>query len=294
MFRSSPQIILLIFAVQCFGADGKPFLQGISFKKDFEINFKPFERKPITFIKEKWSPFGVFGRKRVIVKRQAEILIPISKPDTLEQKPAPVFEHLEEIQNTAPLMFLPPPPPNPVSVVPVSEVPVVVITPSSIPKDSPTPLPVVTTVRPLFISSTPRPLSTVAPPPVPLIITPSPPPIKEPELADERAISSNFIVPPPSEGPPPPGLYTDISRSEPVREYVDVAPPIPPTPPVVDNSIKPEIPRSDIVINDNVLVRGSKLALYFGSIFLSLMSQFMSNARATFDQMTNPVPVYNN
>ncbi|XP_026737110.1 leucine-rich repeat extensin-like protein 3, partial [Trichoplusia ni] len=286
------QIVLLFIAVQCFEADGKPFLEGISIQKGLEIKFKPFPLKPITFIKEKWSPFGVFGKKRAIVKRDTEFLIPVS-PSTLEPQPAPVFENLEEIQNTPPLRFLPPQPPRAVTLVPVSEAPTVIITSSPLPKISPTQPPVVTDIPPVFISSTPLAFSSVAPPPIPLSIPPSPPPMELANPVTEPSISSNFIVPPPREGPPP-GLFTDISRSEPVREYMDVVPSIPPTPPLVDNNVKPDIPRTDIVINDNALVRGSKLALYFGSIFLSLMSQFMTNARATFDQMTNPTPVFNN
>lgn len=316
--------MFLIVAVLWLEANGKPLFQGISFQRGFEINFKPLPRNPITFIKEKWSPFGVFGRKHSLQKRhsgsiasveQAEPVVPVA-PEVLEPRPAaPVFEHVEETENlhTPPLITLP-------KQAPRSVVPLLISTPV------PSPL---SPIQPQLISPLPPIISSPAPPPVPtsVIVTSVPPafryvpplsitpevviiPQNKPITNDvllqpspvrmEGAlppISSNMVIPPPASG-----RFTDVTGAVPLREYMDSIQPIPPppaveekaTPPIETNSIKPEPPRNDFAINENSLVRGSKIALYFGSIFLQLMSQFMSNARATFDQMTNPPPVFNN
>ena len=302
-------------------ANGNPLFQGISFQRGFELNFKPLPRNPITFIKEKWSPFGVFGRKHSLQKRnsgsgavpvvqEAPVVAPVS--GVPEPRPAaPVFEHVEEPGpiNTSPL--LPLPHQSPRSVVPL------LVT---------SPVPPVSPIQPPLVSPGPPFLNSPAPPPMPVsvIVTPVPHPVFSnmppitPEVVStppKQPITSNVQQPPPirMEGslpplssnmvvPPPPGLFTDVSRAEPVREYMNAVQPIPPplaveekvAPPLETNSVKPEPPKNDIVINDNALVRGSKMALYFGSIFLQLMAQFMTNARATFDQMTNGPPVYNN
>ncbi|KAJ8709307.1 hypothetical protein PYW07_009133 [Mythimna separata] len=322
------QIVILTMAVLCLEGNGNPLFQGISFQRGFEINFKPLPRNPITFIKEKWSPFGVFGRKHSIQKRNSgRSVVPVSQAppavplasEVPEARPAaPVFEHVEEIEHLQTPPFIPPSQQIPISVVPL-------------PISSPMPPPV-SPIQPQLISPVP-PIASLPPPfmPTNVIITPAPqpsfnympPPLITPQVVSISPnqpipkeepleppfvrmegslppISSNMVIPPPASG-----RFTDVTRAELVREYMNSIQPIPPpppplvveekpTPPLETNSIKPEPPRNDIPINDNSLIRGSKIALYFGSIFLQLMSQFMSNARATFDQMTNPPPVFNN
>lgn len=60
----------------------EPLFQGFSIKKEFDVSLKPFVWKPISIIKEKWSPFGKFGVRHGIEKRE------LSKVE-----PAPVIEH---------------------------------------------------------------------------------------------------------------------------------------------------------------------------------------------------------
>uniref|UniRef100_A0A2A4JMP6 Uncharacterized protein n=1 Tax=Heliothis virescens TaxID=7102 RepID=A0A2A4JMP6_HELVI len=294
------QIVFLIVVTLWHEADNTPLFQGIKFQRGFELSFKPLPRKPLTFLKEKWSPFGVFGRLHSIQKRSSGVVVvPVeeARPAPIVPRPippaAPVFEYVEEPHlHRQPFLTLH----NQSS---RSVVPLVISSPVGVPIAAQPP---VSPGPPIIISSS-------ASPPMPLsvIVTPAPLPVinnVSPIANDVKLegalppLSSNMVI--------PPRRFTDISKAEPVRKYMESnqgAPPLAPEekvpPPLETNSIKPEVPKSDIVLNDSSLVRGSKMALYFGSIFLQLMSQFMSNARATFDQMTarrnyQPPPVYNN
>ncbi|KAF9424884.1 hypothetical protein HW555_000185 [Spodoptera exigua] len=311
------EVIFLIVAVLWSESNGIPLFQGISFQRGFEINFKPLPRNPISFIKEKWSPFGVFGRKHVIQKRQVldNLLVagaqgPPIVPLSVEPvpRPAPVYERIEEpgLLQTPFLVTLPestarpliissplPPPASPVLTQGTPPRPVLI---SSPPSEQPN---VVIIPSPPVLSSVPPPagIQEVQIPPgrpiisdIPLLRPPAP------TREGIPPISTNMVVPPGS------GLFTDITRAVPVGGNVDSVQPSPGPPAVEENvgasietnSIQPEPPRNRFTLNNSSLVRASRVALYFGSVFLQLMSQFMTNARATFDQMTNPPPVYNN
>ncbi|KAJ8711861.1 hypothetical protein PYW08_008815 [Mythimna loreyi] len=317
------QIVLLIVAVLWLEANGKPFFQGISFQRGFEINFKPLPRNPITFIKEKWLPFGTFGRKHSIQKRNSDSgVVPVSQPppsvipvsEVPEIRPAaPVYEHVEDIPlHTLP--FIPQSHQNPRSIAPMP-------ISSPMPPDSPIPPQPISPVPPKV--SVPPPLIPtmviVTPAPQPAFNYVSPPPITPQVISNpsNQPITNEVPLGPPfggMDGSLPPissnmvvsssasGRFTDITRAVPlyVPENVNSIQPISPVveekiiTPLITPTIRPEPPRNDIVLSNNSLVRGSKLALYFGSVFLQLMSQFMNSARATFDQMTNPPPVYRN
>lgn len=298
-------------AVLWSDSNGTPLFQGISFQRGFEINFKPLPRKPISFIKEKWSPFGVFGRKHIIQKRQAldDLMVTGVVPLSVEPvRPAPVYERIEDpgLLQTPFLVTLPqstvrpvllssplPPPVSPVLPQGATPRPVLIPSPASVPPSvivSPVP-PVMSSLPPSagiqeIVQIPPRgPVNSG----IPLLRPPVPPREGIPP------ISTNMVVPPSS------GLFTDITRAmtgggnlEPIQP--SLGPPVVESnvAPIETNSIQQEPPRNGFSLNDSSLVRASKVALYFGSVFLQLMSQFMTNARATFDQMTNPPPVYNN
>ncbi|XP_075981767.1 uncharacterized protein LOC142980283 [Anticarsia gemmatalis] len=352
-----PKIALLFVIVQWIEVNGDPFFQGLSFQRGFEINFKPLERKPFKFLKEKWSPFGVFGKKIEIHKRSLDDMVP-QPPLRVPRPAAPVFEHFDEIEHigTGPLLILP----KPVTKPPVSSVPIIISTP-----------------KPAVVIQ----ISSVKPPPLPVpmpIIVNELPPLPEKPHA-VPPISSNMVIIHPKKitkvPVPPKALYTDISNEESVKEFIHTKPPpppvevkppvpvpevpkpppppeVPPPPPVKlvvpppvspvppppvspvppppeaakaaekvvvkevelveevkeekevtelkeKKEIKEEmfhhhpiIPKTDIHLKDNALIKGSKMALQFGTVFLSLMAQFFDSARATIDQMTNPPPIY--
>lgn len=320
--NSGFQMLLLIVVVQWFGAKGTPLFQGISFQRGFELNFKPLPRKPLSFIKEKWSPFGVFGRRFGIQKRSIGSGVPVPQGASELRQAAPVFEHVDEIEHveTLPLKVLPPQTPRsliPVHISPPVPPPGISSIPLSVSSPAPPPIPLHVIITPApkpVLSDVPQqsiyPAMSVVTPPTysPLNRDVLPPAISAPvPEVNVLPVSSNMVIPPAkivnNDVRPPLGLYTDISRVEPVKENMNSVQPVAPpitveekvAPPIVTNSIKPETPKNDnIVLNDSSLIRGSRLALYFGNIFLQLMSQFMTNARATFDQITNPPPVFNN
>nr|XP_021190521.2 uncharacterized protein LOC110376380 [Helicoverpa armigera] len=299
------QIVFVIVAILWLEADSTPLFQGISFQRGFELNFKPLPRKPLTFLRQKWSPFGVFGTKHSIEKRSpGAVVVPVeaASPAPIDSepiRPAPVFEHVEEHLNPPPYIAVPNQTPR--SVIPLISSPVVPIG-TPIQPMSPSPLIISSPAPPsmplsVIVTPAPRPIVNSVPPPSLYndIVMPANQPIANDAKLEGALppLSSNMVIPP---------RFTDISRAEPVREFMESNQGVPPSfgveekvaPPLETNSIKPEVPKSGFALNDSSLVRGSKMALYFGSIFLQLMSQFMSNARATFDQMTNPPPVYNN
>ncbi|XP_022834045.1 uncharacterized protein LOC111361847 [Spodoptera litura] len=316
-FASGSQVTFLIVAVLWSESNGTPLFQGISFQRGFEINFKPLPRNPISFIKEKWSPFGVFGKKHIIQKRQAfdnlmatgaqgPPVVPLSVEPV---RPAPVYERIEDpgLLQTPFLVTLPQSTVRPVIVSSPLPPPVSPILPQASPR--PVLIPSSVSVPPsVIVTPIPPVISSVPPPAGIQEIIQIPPrrpinsdlPLLRPPLPAREGIppiSTNMIVPPSS------GLFTDIMRVVPVvsGNLNSIQPSL--GPPVVEgnvgrpietNSIQPEPPRNGFSLNDSSLVRASRVALYFGSVFLQLMSQFMTNARATFDQMSSPPPVYNN
>ncbi|XP_047997314.1 leucine-rich repeat extensin-like protein 3 [Leguminivora glycinivorella] len=150
-------------------------------------------------------------------------------------------------------------------------------------------------------------------PPVPVVSMPPPPPPPPPP------------VPVPIPGPPPPAvptvtqgnLLTDIGRVEEINAYLKaveslgVSPPPgflmptpagPPPPPPIEavlpvlntNSIEVEVdkaPPPPLVEKTSPLVKGSRLALYFGNIFLQVMSEVISSARSALSQYSPPAPI---
>ncbi|CAB3231684.1 unnamed protein product [Arctia plantaginis] len=398
--RDGKQILLICVAVQWVQAN--PLFQGLSFQRGFEINFKPWLKEPMVFIKEKWSPFGVFGKKIAVQKRSLDDIIP-PKP----RPAAPVFENIEEQAiGTAPLNIVPkapvytslpkvPPPPVPLpkpmpiivndypppspTVPPIStnmvimqptkatnsdlssvkgntlytdisrvesiekfiqsyEIlssgppkPVVVPPPPLKPEPLPPPPPLSTPLPP------PPPLSTPLPPEPPVVVTPVPPPLvtENPSTAIVPKAPISVLnpnpapvplppslpqplplPPPPSPSsppslPPPPGLEISPVPSAPEvpvpitpKAPVPIAPEVPtpvlpkePIPVKEENKEKPppapqEVPKTDVVLKNNTFVKGSKIALQFGSVFLTLMAQFFDRARATIDLITNPPPKF--
>lgn len=381
-----------------------PIFQGLSFQRGFEINFKPWIKKPIVFIKEKWSPLGVFGKKISVQKRSLDNIVP-PKP----RPAAPVFEIIEEQPiGTAPLNIVPkapvyaslpkvPPPlvplPKPLPIIvndyppivpPISTNMVIVqptkadnsdlssikgntlytdisrvesiekyiqgyeISPSGQLKPvgvPPTPLkpeplpsqpipillppkpPVVVTPVPsppvienpstVLIPKPPATVLSTNPAPVPPSPSPSLPPPPGVEVSPPPTLSkvpaTVPLPPPPSLPPPSPGLEMSpppIAPSIPIPITPTTPIPIPeaptpvlpkePIPEKEENKEKPppvpsvpqEVPKTDIVLKNNTFVKGSRVALQFGSVFLTLMAQFFDRARATIDLMTNPPPQF--
>lgn len=69
----------------------------IHFKKTLDVGFKPIPFKPLALIKEKWSPFGKFGIKQSLVKRDLDSIQGVEKvtpmPMGIETRlPAEVYE----------------------------------------------------------------------------------------------------------------------------------------------------------------------------------------------------------
>lgn len=64
-----------------------PLFQGFNVQKGFEVKLLPLQFKPLSLFKEKWSPFGRFGIRKGIQKRDLS-------PTVLS--PAPVFEQVDE------------------------------------------------------------------------------------------------------------------------------------------------------------------------------------------------------
>lgn len=355
---------MLIFSVQWLEITGNPLFQGISFQKGFELNFKPLPRKPIAFISEKWSPFGVFGRKFAIQKRSLDDMVP-PPPARVPRPAAPVFEHIEEIEEigTGPLFIVPRSPVLPPAVLPPPPpVPKPVEEPKPLPPPLPVPLPIIVNELPplpekphavppistnmVIIQPTKvvnshvtsssglytditrvesvkehidsaKPIPVEPKPPVP--VPPVPPPVVEPvppPPVPPPPVPPPPVSPPPAEPVPPPPAPIPPTSEEPLSPPPTPVPPPPPEPPKAPEPIPPhyihkkeekkknkeilhdkqkkEIPleghKTEVLLKDSSLIKGSKMALQFGTVFLTLMAQFFDSARATIDQMTNPPP----
>ncbi|XP_028030826.1 uncharacterized protein LOC114243509 [Bombyx mandarina] len=243
------QILVSYFVIQCyFITIGKPLFKGISIKKGFDISFIPLPKKPLSFITEKWSPFGIFGVKHAIQKRE---LIEEEEPivtmkTSLQPPPMPTITPL------------PPTPAGPMKTILINE--------------DVSRLPIDDSIETMSSAVVPVPL--------------------------EPPLSSNFeIIPTTKEEKGPSGFYTDISRAVPVNNYLNLVerPAFPAVAPVVENELPPNIPsvpkenpNVDPLLENNSIVRGSKLALYFSNLFLQLFSQFLANARVTLNQFSDP------
>lgn len=82
-------------------ATGSPFGE-FSLKKNFNFDFKPLPFKPIHLIKEKWSPFGKFGVKHGIEKRDLDNIATAEETRVVEPR-LPVQDH--EIEQRGPIIF---------------------------------------------------------------------------------------------------------------------------------------------------------------------------------------------
>ncbi|XP_053614659.1 uncharacterized protein LOC128677671 [Plodia interpunctella] len=109
------QILLALATLQWAGVvTCTPLLQGVKITRDFNIDFKPFQFRPISYIMEKWGPFGAFGKKYAIAKRDLDAVnitppplqvsgVSSVGPAFASPAPAPVVEVTPD---------LPPPPVN--------------------------------------------------------------------------------------------------------------------------------------------------------------------------------------
>ncbi|KAJ0174084.1 hypothetical protein K1T71_010230 [Dendrolimus kikuchii] len=116
--------------------------QGFSIKKEFDVSLKPFVWKPISFIKEKFSPFGRFGVRHGIQKRELNAVAP-----------APVIEHDLHVEPPASIgPFL-----TPVPVVKPDDVlsPELIITPKPLLDQKPSSLPLSSIIPSGYTAVTP-------------------------------------------------------------------------------------------------------------------------------------------
>ncbi|XP_063385768.1 uncharacterized protein LOC134671845 isoform X2 [Cydia fagiglandana] len=283
-------------------------------KKDIEFSIKPpvLPIKPFKFIKHKWFHLG-----HGIVKRSPFEVIPKPEENIVNQDSLLKVSLEKEFGIGTPLP--PPPPPLPEGIPPapliIPEAPGISSPPPSVPPVTGSTI----LVSEDYFSRLPAEgaeiivITPVPPPPPPPVVSipPPPPPIPEP-------IS----------GPPPPvppevpkgltqgNLLTDIGRVEEINAYLKaveglgITPPPglimpppagPPPPPPLEavlpvlnsNSIEVEVPKPPPppVEKTSPLVKGSRLALYFGNIFLQVMSEVISSARSALSQYSPPAPI---
>ncbi|XP_061720558.1 uncharacterized protein LOC133527528 [Cydia pomonella] len=317
--------ILILFVVFQI-VNSKPFKE-IHMKKDFEFSIKPpvLPIKPFKFIKHKWLHLG-----HGIVKRSPFELIPnpegnINNPDSLLK-----LSLEKEFGIGTPLPPPPPPPPEGIPPAPlfIPEAPGIS---SPAPASVPPPVTGSTIlVSEEYLSRLPEEgaeiivITPVPPPPPPPVVSmpavvPSPPPLPPP-------IPEPIPGPPPPLPPVPPevpkdliqgNLLTDIGRVEEINAYLKaveglgISPPPglimsspagPPPPPPLEavlpvlnsNSIEVEVPKPPPpppAEKTSPLVKGSRLALYFGNIFLQVMSEVLSSARSALSQYSPPAPI---
>lgn len=208
-------------------ATGSPFGE-FSLKKNFNLEFKPLPFKPIQFIKEKWSPFGKFGKRLGIQKRDLDKIAPGEEKGLLENR-LPVEVH--EAGPLGPITF----PRQEIGRVPIMQSP---IRPNLF--------------LPLGIGPVP------APPPPEVVITPPPPQIGR-----------------------IPGLNTNIARDQLIDGYLKEVgqevqvEALPHEVNIIEKPLSPKIEEPGKKEEDNPFVRGSKLAIYFGSLLLDIMSRFL-------------------
>lgn len=224
----------------------KPLFKGISLKRAFDFSFIPMERKPISYIRERWSPFGVFGVRRTIAKRDLTSI----QQDTGSITSVTV---LPPGHVAMPYLQMTPRPPSPVV-------------------ENPEPA--------IFqenndgavlkgLASFPNSYS--LPPTYILIGTPKaieiepPPPGLHTDISRAPLIN-NYLnsVQLPLEPSPAPTVIVE-----------NVVPPAPSEIPPVDES----------ALEENSIFPKSKMVLHFGNVFLKLVSQFFANARYSLGQL---------
>ncbi|CAG5048955.1 unnamed protein product [Parnassius apollo] len=225
-------------------------LPGINFKKHFEIEFSPTPLKSLELIFEKWSKFGkfkLFGIKHKIEKRDLNgMILPPS--------------NIKEESQVLPLKV------ESVTSLPLPVQSVVVLS----------------TVQPLVSSEKPPPdvvenvVMTPVVEPSDEVIQPVHPfsaiqgeqkvPSASTENTTTLPTSIALILPPVNQ---PPGFYTNILRT--LNMSLDKG--------KDKQKASLPIPREE---NPNFIIRGSRFAMYFGSMLLRMLSQYLSGGRFTF------------
>ncbi|KPJ09654.1 hypothetical protein RR48_13288 [Papilio machaon] len=231
---------------------------GINIKKQFEVQFNPTPFKSLEFIFEKWSRFGKFGLIRKIAKRDTNDVIDIFKLPSNEKDNLQVLPVVKESGKV------------------------------TVPAQN---LVILSTVEPIQNTEEPVQDSTNK---VEII------PVVEP---------SNEIVEPIEPFLPMPGEQNTISIPAEATTLQPVSAPVPPTAkPEVNSESTPllytnilqslnipqmkamnnQIPQTlspPKLENQNLIVRGSRFAMYFGSMLLRMLSQYLSGGRIPLGNM---------
>lgn len=233
-------------------------MPGINFKKHLEIEFNPTPLKSLELIFERWSRFGKFGIKHKVQRRDVDDIINLNDRLTKES----TKKNLQVLPvKTEFVSILPPPAQNVLS---VSAGKPLVATEETLsdPLDNSVIIPVVETLNEitpplqpfLTVSGEPNVILTV---PVSTTTT-APVTINVPPVQAAQNLTSTS-----------PGLYTNILQtlnSFPVREV---------------NRENLSIPATNLE-NQNFIIRGSRFAMYFGSMLLRMLSQYLSGGRVAF------------
>lgn len=146
-------------------ATSSPFGE-FSLKKNYNFEFKPLPFKPIHFIKEIWSPFGIFGVKHGIEKRDLDKIVSAEEKGMLEHR-LPIEIHEEE--QLGPATF----PRHELGIVPITNSP---IGPNYLSQ-----------VKHVEIEPIP------APPPIEVVITPPPPKVEPIPGLHTNIVRDQFI-----------------------------------------------------------------------------------------------------
>lgn len=88
------QICVLLIAIQWWNVASSPLFESINIERKLNIGFKPLKFRPISFIKEKWGPFGRYGKKHTIERRDLDAMNTIDSSTGEIIKP--VTEMIEE------------------------------------------------------------------------------------------------------------------------------------------------------------------------------------------------------
>ncbi|CAG9795801.1 unnamed protein product [Diatraea saccharalis] len=307
------KIYLLITVIELYHvANSTPIFEAINIEKKINLQFKPFKFRPITFITEKWGPFGKFmGRKHIIERRDLETNVIDKYEDAAtrvknpNERMIPVEENVEDSPNLAPpfrlpiKVIMPPSSPIPAADVNTNSVPNTVMSPSNLPParglNTNILSSVVTSPRnPSSATSLNTNFNPVA------VMTPTNPP---PAAGSNTNNHPKVVMP-----PPPPGLNTNIISSIPGSPFFTplnpyMRPVVNPPPIVEVNPIggplivpkKPPptspVPPVSPVPPPKEPNNGSRPMGIFGFIrdlFSELMIQLITRARSSMSQLGNP------
>lgn len=83
----------MLIAVQWYHVTSKPLFESLNIERNVKIGFVPLKFRPITFIKEKWGPFGKFTKKHTIERRDLDEMNTIDGSGNIIK---PVIEKVEE------------------------------------------------------------------------------------------------------------------------------------------------------------------------------------------------------